>query len=138
SAGGRCTGSWVGLPADRPARHFAAAPRYRSVVWPCAFPRRFLFIDVLEPQASWRSTLFFKTPIFSTSSSIVSCHVCYSLRTLFSKHRAPALDDKYLGAQIHRGIVERGRSRRRCGRSDAAFETNIVRAQPGRTRDRRH
>src|SRR5712671_1337906 len=39
--------------------------------------RRFLkgfccALSMAKPQASWRSTLFFRTPIFSTSSSMVS------------------------------------------------------------------
>src|SRR5258706_15845414 len=45
-AGDRCTGSWDGLPADRPARRFAAAPKYRSVGWPWAAPGDFLLFSV--------------------------------------------------------------------------------------------
>src|SRR5258707_8285439 len=50
-AGDRYTGSWDVLPADRPARRFAAARKYRSVVWPWPFPRKVLPI-VLTCRAS--------------------------------------------------------------------------------------
>src|ERR1700716_1085693 len=63
-----------GMSARRIGRH-VVLQRYGNIdqlschgassrIFCCTFYRR------PEPQASWRSTLFFKTPIFSTSSSI--------------------------------------------------------------------
>src|SRR5437773_8469933 len=58
--------------ADRPARRFAGERRYRSTCAPWRFLAGVLLGLTCREADYCRSTRFFKVPIFSTSSSMVS------------------------------------------------------------------
>src|SRR5207245_675521 len=71
-AGDRYTGWSDDCRADRPARRFAGERRYRSTCAPWRFLAGVLLGLTCREADYCRSTRFFKVPIFSTSSSLVS------------------------------------------------------------------